>query len=65
MRYLGSGLVKGIGPHFARRIVETFGNETLNVIDESPQFLAEVKKALGSQGTKPITVTLARTKENG
>ena len=32
-RYLGSGLVKGIGPHFARRIVETFGEETLNVID--------------------------------
>jgi exodeoxyribonuclease V alpha subunit len=43
MRYLGSGLVKGIGPSFAKRIVEMFGDETLNVIDESPQFLAEVK----------------------
>ena len=42
-KYLGSGLVKGIGPHFARKIVEVFGERTLNVIDESPQFLAEVK----------------------
>jgi exodeoxyribonuclease V alpha subunit len=42
-RYLGSGLVKGIGPHFARKIVEVFGARTLAVIDESPTFLQEVK----------------------
>jgi exodeoxyribonuclease V alpha subunit len=42
-RYLGSGLVKGIGPHFARKIVEVFGERTLAVIDESPAFLKEVK----------------------
>src|ERR1051326_2308972 len=42
-RYLGSGLVKGIGPHFARKIVDAFGDKTLHVIDESPQFLSEVK----------------------
>ncbi len=42
-KYLGSGLVKGIGPHFARRIVEVFGERTLTVIDESPAFLQEVK----------------------
>jgi exodeoxyribonuclease V alpha subunit len=42
-RYLGSGLVKGIGPHFARKIVEVFGERTLAVIDESPTFLKEVK----------------------
>src|SRR5262249_35795139 len=42
-RYLGSGLVKGIGPHFARKIVEVFGERTLAVIDESPTFLSEVK----------------------
>src|SRR5437879_3521385 len=41
-RYLGSGLVKGIGPHFARKIVEVFGERTLAVIDESPTFLREV-----------------------
>src|SRR5262245_25991630 len=42
-RYLGSGLVKGVGPHFAKKIVEVFGARTLAVIDESPAFLAEVK----------------------
>src|SRR5262245_20774211 len=42
-KYLGSGLVKGIGPHFARKIVEVFRERTLSVIDESPTFLKEVK----------------------
>jgi exodeoxyribonuclease V alpha subunit len=42
-KYLGSGLVKGIGPHFARKIVAVFGDRTLQVIDESPAFLQEVK----------------------
>ena len=42
-RYLGSGLVRGIGPHFARKIVEVFGDRTLTVIDESPTYLREVK----------------------
>ena len=43
VKYLGSGLVKGIGPHFARKIVDVFGERTLAVIDESPTFLQEVK----------------------
>src|SRR5437764_6401877 len=42
-KYLGSGLIKGIGPHFAGKIVEVFGERTLAVIDESPAFLSEVK----------------------
>jgi exodeoxyribonuclease V alpha subunit len=42
-KYLGSGLVKGIGPHFARKIVAVFGERTLQVIDESAAFLKEVK----------------------
>ncbi len=42
-KYLGSGLIKGIGPHFARKIVQVFGERTLAVIDESPSFLKEVK----------------------
>jgi len=42
-KFLGSGLVKGIGPHFAKKIVEVFGERTLAVIDESPTFLKEVK----------------------
>ncbi len=42
-KYLASGLVKGIGPHYARKIVEVFGERTLAVIDESPTFLQEIK----------------------
>jgi exodeoxyribonuclease V alpha subunit len=42
-KYLGSGLIKGIGPHYARRIVQVFGARTLEVIDASPVFLKEVK----------------------
>lgn len=42
-RYLASGVVKGIGPRFARRIVEVFGDKTLEVIDSSPAHLADVR----------------------
>src|SRR5262245_19297110 len=42
-KYLASGLVKGVGPKYARKIVEVFGERTLQVIDESPSFLKEVK----------------------
>ncbi|HVL14969.1 MAG TPA: ATP-dependent RecD-like DNA helicase, partial [Gemmata sp.] len=42
-RYLGSGLVKGVGPKFAKRIVDVFGENTLEVIDKSPTFLSQVK----------------------
>ena len=41
-KYLGSGLVKGIGPKYAKRIVAAFGAETLNVIEETPDRLLEV-----------------------
>src|ERR1043166_1421858 len=42
-KFLSSGLIKGIGPHYARKIVETFGERTLSVIDERPAFLREVE----------------------
>ena len=41
-KYLGSGLVKGIGPKFARRIVQKFGTDTLDIIEKSPKRLLEV-----------------------
>ena len=36
-RYLGSGLIKGVGLGFAKRLVATFGLETLRVLSEEPQ----------------------------
>lgn len=41
-KYLGSGLVKGVGPKFAGRIVKQFGADTLNIIEEAPDRLLEV-----------------------
>ncbi|MBN2307639.1 MAG: ATP-dependent RecD-like DNA helicase [Candidatus Hydrogenedentes bacterium] len=41
-KYLGSGLVRGIGPAFAKRLVAAFGVETLRVIDEEPKRLRSV-----------------------
>jgi exodeoxyribonuclease V alpha subunit len=41
-RYLGSGLIKGVGPVTARRIVRKFGLDTLKVIEQEPKRLHEV-----------------------
>ena len=39
-KYLGSGLIKGIGPHFAKKLVNAFGNNVFDVIEEQPELLA-------------------------
>ena len=41
-KYLGSGLIKGIGPQTAKRIVAQFGLETLEIIEQHPERLSEV-----------------------
>ncbi len=41
-RFLASGLVKGVGPHFARRLVEAFGTAVFEVIETEPGRLREV-----------------------
>jgi len=41
-KYLASGLIKGIGPTYAKKIVDRFGAKTLEVIDQSPSFLSEI-----------------------
>jgi exodeoxyribonuclease V alpha subunit len=42
VKYLSSGLVKGIGPKLAARMVSHFGKETLRIIDEEPERLKEI-----------------------
>ena len=42
-RYLGSGAIKGIGAALAARIVRRFGDDTLRIVEEEPERLAEVK----------------------
>lgn len=43
LRYLSSGAIKGIGPATAQRIVEKFGAETLDIIQNSPEALTAVR----------------------
>ena len=42
-RYLGSGLIHGVGPSTATLIVEVFGEDTLTILSEHPERLTEVK----------------------
>lgn len=53
-KYLGSGMVSGIGPALAARIVGTFGLQTLRVLDENPDRLSEVS-GLGRKKAKALT----------
>lgn len=41
-KYLASGVVKGIGPSLASRIVDAFGDDTLKIIEETPERLSEI-----------------------
>lgn len=43
MKYLASGAVKGVGPATARRIVETFGEKALEVMEREPERLSQIK----------------------
>ncbi len=42
-RYLGSGIIKGLGPALAKKIVQSFGEESLEIIENDPLRLAELK----------------------
>ena len=61
-KYLGSGLIKGIGPQFARRIVRKFGEETLTVIEEEPDRLLSVP-GIGQVRVERIKKSWAEQKE--
>lgn len=52
-RYLGSGMIRQIGPVLAQRIVETFGQRTLEVLDSQPQRVREVP-GVGAQRAASI-----------
>jgi len=43
LRYLASGAIKGIGPVTAERIVERFGEETLDIIENNPRWLCDIR----------------------
>ena len=60
-RYLGSGLIKGIGPVMAERMVAHFGVDIMHVIEDAPGRLIEVD-GLGPKRTAKITAAWAEQK---
>ncbi|MFC2071109.1 ATP-dependent RecD-like DNA helicase [Chloroflexota bacterium] len=61
-KYLGSGMVKGIGPIMAKRIVTRFALETLDVIEDRPEQLLEVE-GIGSVRVERISKAWQEQKE--
>jgi exodeoxyribonuclease V alpha subunit len=61
-RYLGSGLLKGIGPKLAERIVDHFGAETLDVIENHPSRLRQVAD-IGPKRTRQIIAAWEEQKQ--
>ena len=61
-KYLGSGLVKGIGPKFARRIVQKFGTDTIDIIDTEPGRLLEIN-GIGKKRVELIKASWEQQKE--
>ena len=61
-KYLGSGLILGIGPKMAKRIVEVFGEKTLDIIDESVERLLEVE-GIGKHRVDMIAKAWAEQRE--
>ena len=61
-KYLGSGLIKGVGPKFASRIVKEFGADTLTVIEEDPDSLIRVP-GIGQKRVDKIKASWAEQKE--
>ena len=74
LRYLSMGSIKGIGPSTARKIVETFGEDTMTVLESAPQELVRIKgispakaKAIGEEfvkqfGIRDVMLLLSRFK---
>jgi len=53
-KYLGSGMIKGIGPHFAKKLVKAFGEEVFDVIEKEPDRLLKLS-GIGAKRVERIT----------
>ncbi len=60
-KYLASGMIKGIGDHFAEQIVMRYGEKTLDVIDQTPDLLMEID-GIGPKRYAKITAGWAEQK---
>lgn len=61
-KYLGSGIIKGVGPSLAKKIVDNFGEEALDIIENDPLRLAELK---GVSGDRALFISAEYRKLSG
>ncbi len=61
-KYLGSGLIKGVGPKFAKRIVQKYGVDTFTIIEDNVELLIEVE-GIGRKRVQMIAESWERQKE--
>ena len=60
-KYLGSGMVKGIGPHFAKKLVRAFGEQVFDIIEQEPDRLLELE-GIGPKRKERVTQAWAEQK---
>lgn len=63
VRMLGSGVLKGVGPAMAQRIVDQFGEDTLEVLEKFPERLREVS-GIGKKKAEAIITSYGELREN-
>lgn len=63
VKMLGSGVLKGVGPAMAQRIVDKFGEETLKILEQSPERLREVN-GIGKKKAEAIVASYGELKDN-
>ncbi len=61
IKYLGSGIIKGVGPSLAERIVEKFGEDTLDIIRFNPNKLLDIQ-GIGKSKLDQIVKSYAETR---
>ena len=61
-KYLGSGMIRGIGPKYAARIVQQFGTDTIDIIDRQPERLLEIP-GIGKERLRRIQESWEQQKE--
>ena len=61
-RYLGSGIVKGVGAVLAKKIVKKFGDDSLRIIEEEPERLAEIS-GISERKARAIAISYLEKKE--
>jgi exodeoxyribonuclease V alpha subunit len=60
-RFLGSGLIKGLGPYFAKKMVKAFGNSVFDIIETQPERLREIP-GIGDKRLELITASWSEQK---